>query len=193
MNIKQYLKLIDPKFIISTEHLFISYHEWESTIINLKTKQHFKNLNTLIDKYPLSHQLNIPITDTSHHIILEKPNITTNHISYEEWVSVDTKTKLTYTIGKDKYSLEINPHTLAHLPYAEPTKHFTVEMLPLRPQTRAQTLLNNFTQNLNNRIYDTLRIPQDQLLNNVHLSHDGMYSITYPETDHREIWDLQIG
>ncbi len=199
MNIKQYLKFTDTKFIITTEHLFISYNEnpktnlWESTIINLITKQHFKNLNSLIDKYPLSYQLNIPITDTSHHIILQKPNITTNHISYEEWVEVtDTKTKLTYTIGKDKYSLEINPHTLAYLPYAEPSKHFVVEVLPLNPPQ--QTL--NYADfiygdiNHNNRLYNELRIPQELLLNNVHLSHDGMYSITYPETNHRDLWDL---
>lgn len=188
LTLLQYLHL-DPTHVINIS--FDDYYFYPDTLINTKTKQIIRNLNTLIDKYPLSHQLNIPSTDTSHHIILQKPNITTNHISYEEWVELtDTKTKLTYTIGKDKYSLEINPHTLAHLPYAEPSKHFVVDLQGLRPQTRAATLLNDFTQNLNNRIYDTLRIPPELLLNNVHLSHDGMYSITYPDNDHRDLWDL---
>jgi len=144
MNIKQYLKLTDPKFIISTDHLFISFHQsnqkHESTIINLKTKQHFKNLNTLIDNYPLSHQLNIPITHTSHHIILQIDN----QIYYEEWLDVtDTNTKLTYIIAQQKYSLEINPNTLEYLPYAKPSKHFVVEVLPPRPAT---FLINRITR-----------------------------------------------
>jgi hypothetical protein len=193
MNIKQYLKLTDNKFIISTEHLFISYHEcnqtneWESTIINLKTKQHFKNLNTLIDKYPLSHQLNIPVTNLSHHIILPKPNIQTNHISYEECISVKTKTKLNYTVGTDKYTIEINPHTLAQLPHEEPSKQFIIEVVPQQTLQYMDYIYGDLT--LNHRLFTELRISPELLLNNVHLSHQGIYNITYPQTNHREIWD----
>ena len=192
MNIKQYLDFKENKFICSTDTLFISYNEqnpneWESLIINLLTKQQFKNLNTLNNNYPLSLQLNLPITSTNHKLTITNPNSTT--VLYTEEIEEKKLLKTThlkYKINTNNYhhKLLLNPHTLTQ----------EINATPVR--IHRQTFTLNPQHNINNTEYSEISPYLYQLLNTLRNNRDIdpliFGEINHPDnTNHREIYDWE--
>ena len=216
MTIKEYLQIPDTSFVLSNEHLFIRHHNGEELVMSLHNKQKHLNPNIIHQNTTLANFFQIPITPNHNNTLTLNNQIVYQEI-YEKKTYHNAGFIGDYgpIFGLPdsnvlKVSLHPNPKKepkeegiptgrlqelmarwsdILYRPFKlNLTEYLTHSLIPIGDVSEDN--LMTLTQNLNNRIYNTLRIPPELLLNNVHLTHDGMYSITYPDNNHRDLWDL---